>query len=150
MEAVVKKVANIGSAQELLAHPEYIDKAVVDAGIDSESKYEVVSVDVILLDMANDRKFDLEKEEIERQRILETNKLESRRLTAVAMEQEMKARAEEMKAKAAAAEADIPRAIIKAIEEGKIQDMLDYYKLQEIQADIELKKRMLGNNKEDE
>lgn len=150
MEAIVKKVANIDSAQELLAHPEYIDKAVVDAGIDSESKYEVVSVDVILLDMANDRKFDLEKEEIERQRIIEANKLESRRLTAVAMEQEMKARAAEMKAKAAAAEADVPKAIIKAIEDGKIQDMLDYYKLQEIQADIELKRRMLGNEKEDE
>lgn len=142
-EAVVKKIANMESAEMLLAHPEYIDKAVVDAEIDSDSKYELSSVDVILLDIAKDRKFEAEKAEIERQRIIAANKLEQRRLTAVAVEQEMKAKTEEMKAKAAAGEADISKALVKAIEEGKIQDMLDYYKLQEVQADIELKKQML-------
>ena len=56
----------------------------------------------------------------------------------------MKAKAEEMRAKLVANEAEVPKTIVKAIEEGKIKDVVDYYKLQNLQADTEMRRHMIG------
>jgi uncharacterized protein YqfA (UPF0365 family) len=57
---------------------------------------------------------------------------------AVAVEMEMKARAQEARAKVIEAEAEIPRAIAQAFREGNL-GIMDYYKLQNIQADTEMR-----------
>ena len=70
-------------------------------------------------------------------------------MEAVAVEQEMKARAEEMRAKTVANEAEVPKALIKAIEEGKINDLTDYYKLQNLMADTQIKMKSLKTEDEE-
>ncbi len=147
VEAVVTKISNTARAKELISRPELLDKAIFDATIDEDSKYELVSADVIDIDLGKNRGFAIEKDEIEKQRILTANRLEQRRLTALAEEQEMKARAERARIKVVEEEAEVPKAIVKAIEEGKIKDVLDYYKLQNLQADTEMRRRLMGNNK---
>lgn len=144
VEAVVTKIANTQKASQLLARPELIDKCIFDAGVDENSKYELISADVIHVDLGVDRNLAIEKENLEKSRIINANQLEHRRLTAVAIEHEMKAKAEEMHAKLIANEAEVPKAIIKAIEEGKIKDVVDYYKLQNLQADTEMRRHMIG------
>ena len=134
----------------MVARPELLDKAIFDAGVDADSKYELISADVIHIDLGNDRGLALEKEMIEKKRIIEANQLEHRRLIAVAMEQEMKARAEEAKVRVIESEAEVPKAVVKAIEEGKIQNVVDYYKLQNLQADTEMRRQLIGKNSEDE
>lgn len=143
VEAVVTKIANTEKASNLLSKPQLLDKAIFDAGIDDDSKYELVSADVIHIDLGVNKALIAEKELIEKQRIISANQLEHRRLTAVAVEQEMKAKAEEMRAKTIANEAEVPKAIIKAIEEGKIKDVIDYYKLENLQADTEMRRKLL-------
>ncbi len=143
VEAVVTKIANTQKAIDLTAKPQFLDKAIFDAGIDEDSKYELVSADVIHIDLGINKALLEEKEQIEKQRIITNNQLEHRRLTAVAVEQEMKAKAEEMRAKTIANEAEVPKAIIKAIEEGKIKDVIDYYKLENLQADTEMRRKLL-------
>ncbi len=149
IEAVVTKIANTEKASTLIAHPEYLDKAIFEAGIDENSKYELVSADVIHIDLGKNRGIDVENAQMEKDHRLSMQKLEERKQEAVAVEQEMKARAEEMRAKAAAQEAEVPKAIIKAIEEGKMQDVVDYYKIQNLMADTELKRNTLKDKKED-
>ncbi len=144
VEAVVTKIANTQKASQLLARPELIDKCIFDAGVDENSKYELISADVIHVDLGVDRNLAIEKENLEKSRIINANQLEHRRLTAVAIEHEMKAKAEEMHAKLIANEAEVPKAIVKAIEEGKIKDVVDYYKLQNLQADTEMRRHMIG------
>ncbi len=146
VEAIVTKVLNTSRAKDLLSHPELLDKAVFDAGVDENSKYELVSADVIYVDLGNNRSVQFEKDEIEKQRILMVNELEQRRLTAVAEEQEAKVKAEKMRLKVIEQEAEVPKAIVKAIEEGKIKDVLDYYKLQNLQADTEMRRRLTGKD----
>ncbi|MDE6583348.1 MAG: flotillin-like FloA family protein, partial [Clostridia bacterium] len=146
VEAVVTKVANTQKASNLLARPELIDKCLFDADIDESSKYELVSADVIHVDLGVDRNIAIEKENLEKNRIITANQMEHRRLTAVAIEHEMKAKAAEMHAKLMANEAEVPKAIVKAIEEGKIKDVVDYYKLQNLQADTEMRRHMIGKN----
>ena len=53
------------------------------------------------------------------------------RAMAVAMEQEMKAKAQEARAKVILAEAEIPMAIAEAFRSGNL-GIMDYYKLQNI------------------
>lgn len=143
VEAVLTRITNAEKASQLVSKPQLIDKAVYDAGIDEDSKYELVSVDVIHIDYGENKAILAEKEQIEKQRIISSNQIEHRRLTAVAVEQEMRAKAEEMRAKTIANEAEVPKAIIKAIEEGKIKDVIDYYKLENLQADTEMRRKLL-------
>jgi len=150
VEAVVTKVANTNRASELVARPELIDKAIFDAKIDDDSKYELVSADVIHVDLGNDRGLSVEKEQLEKNRIIAANQLEHRRLTALAVEQEMKAKTEEMRAKVIEEEAEVPRAVVKAIQEGKIKDVVDYYKLQNLQADTEMRRHFIGKNSDED
>ncbi len=150
VEAVVTKIANTMRASDLVAKPQLLDKAIFDAGVDDDSKYELVSADVIHADLGNNRGLSAEKESIEKEQIIAANQLERRRLIAVAQEQEMKARAEEMRAKAIENEAEVPKAIIKAIEEGKIKDVVDYYKLQNLQADTEMRRQIVAKKQQND
>lgn len=149
-EAVVTRIANTSRAKELVARPELLDKAIFDANIDEECKYTLVSADVIHADLGNDRGVTYEKQQIEKQNMIATNQLEHRRLTALAVEQEMKAKEAEMRAKVVANEAEVPKAIIKAIEEGKIKDVVDYFKMQNLQADTEMRRHLIGKTSDDD
>ncbi len=144
VEAVVTKIANTTRASELVSRPELIDKAIFDAGVDADSKYELVSADVIHVDLGADRSLSVEKEQIEKNRILAANQLEQRRLVAIAVEQEMKAKEAEMRVRQAENDAEVPKAIIQAINEGKIKDAIDYYKLENLQADTEMRRKLIG------
>jgi len=150
VEAVVTKVANTEKAMQILSKPQLIDKAIFDAGIDEDSKYELVSADVIHVDLGADRNLILEKDQIEKNRILAANQLEHRRLTALAAEQEMKIKTEEMRAKVIESEAEVPKAVVEAIKEGKLKNVVDYYKLQNLQADTEMRRHLIGKSSKSE
>ena len=57
---------------------------------------------------------------------------------AVALEQEMKAKAQEARAKVIEAEAGIPMAIAEAFRSGNL-GIMDYYKIRNIQADTSMR-----------
>jgi uncharacterized protein YqfA (UPF0365 family) len=61
-----------------------------------------------------------------------------RRAAAVALEQEMKARVQEMQAKVVEAEAQVPLAMAEAFRNGRL-GVMDYYRMQNIQADTEMR-----------
>ena len=69
---------------------------------------------------------------------------EERRAAAVATEQEMKAKAQEARAKVIEAEAQIPLAIAEAFKSGKL-GVMDYYKMQNIQADTSMRDTIAKN-----
>ncbi len=145
VETVVTKIANTVKSSELISKPQLLDKAIFDADIDENCKYELLSADVILIDLGNNRGFALQKEQIEKERILTCNQLEERRLTAVAVEQEMKAKEAEMKAKEAENETEVPLALKQAIEDGKMKDVVDFYLMQNLQADTNMRRKITQN-----
>jgi uncharacterized protein YqfA (UPF0365 family) len=57
---------------------------------------------------------------------------------AVALEQEMKAKAQEARANVIQAESEVPRAISEAFNTGKL-GIMDYYRLRNLQADTEMR-----------
>lgn len=146
IESVVTKISNTDTAEEIIARPQILDKAIFDAKIDDDSKYELVSADVIHVDVGVNRNLVREKEQIEKNHVIASNQLEHRRMIAVALEQENKAKAEELRAKVVEEEMKVPQAIVEAIKEGKMKDVIDYYKLQNLQADTEMRRRLMGQS----
>ena len=144
VEAVVTKIANTESASELVSRPELVDKTIFDAGVDEECKYELVSADVIHIDLGNNRALAFEKEQIEKNHILASNQLEERRLAAMAEEQENKAKAEKARINVIESEMQVHDAVVKAIEEGKMKDVVDFYKMENLRADTEMRKHLTG------
>ncbi len=73
-------------------------------------------------------------------------KAEEKRAMAVALEQEMKAKAQEARAKVILAEAEIPMAIAEAFRNGNL-GVMDYYKIQNIQADTHMREGIVKPDK---
>ena len=68
---------------------------------------------------------------------------------AVAHEQEMKAAVQEMQAKVVEAQAEVPLAMAAALREGKL-GVMDYYNLQNVQADTQMRDAISRSGKEPE
>ena len=72
---------------------------------------------------------------------------EERRAMAVAMEQEMVAAVQEMRVKVVEAEAEVPLAMADAFRNGKL-GVMDYYNMQNIQADTEMRQGIASGTKD--
>ena len=71
---------------------------------------------------------------------------EKRRALAVAREQEMKAVVQENQAKVVLAQAEVPKAIAEAFRSGNL-GIMDYYRMQNIQADTTMRDSIAGGGK---
>lgn len=149
VEAIVTKISNTAVAKSLTSRPELLDKAIFDAGVDTDSKYVLESADIVFIELGENKNAMLEKQLIEKQNIIEKNKLEQRKILAAALEQEEKVKIQEAKRKIYEEEQEIPRALAQAVKDGKIKDIVDFYKLQNLQADTEMRRLMAKNYKND-
>lgn len=75
-------------------------------------------------------------------------KAEERRAMAVASEQEMKAEVQKMKSKVVEAEREVPLAIAEALKNGNL-GVMDYYKMNNINSDTDMRKSISDTQKLD-
>ena len=66
---------------------------------------------------------------------------------AVAEEQEMTARTQEMQAKVVGAEAEVPKAMAQAFRDGNM-GIMDYYKMENIKSDTTMRDAIAGTDSE--
>ncbi|MDG2469530.1 MAG: flotillin-like protein FloA [Pirellulaceae bacterium] len=134
-------VSAIGSAQNhktVLENPDLISKAVLERRLDSQTAYEIVSIDIADIDVGENIGARLKADQAEADTRVARAKAEGRRAMAVAKEQENQASIEESRSKLVEAEAEVPRAMADAFQSGKL-GILDYYKLRNVQADTEMR-----------
>ena len=130
-------VTTIGSAldhKSVLENPDKISKTVLAKGLDAGTAFEILSIDIADIDVGENIGAKLQTEQAGADLKVAQAMAEERRAAAVATEQEMKAKAQEARAKVIEAEAQIPLAIAEAFKSGKL-GVMDYYKMQNIQAD---------------
>ena len=116
-------VSAIGSAEKykiVLENPDYISKAVLAKGLDSGTAYSILSIDIADVDVGKNVGAYLETDQAEADKKVAQAKAEGRRAMAVAAEQEMKARVEEMRSKVIEAEAEVPKAMAQAFRDGNL------------------------------
>ncbi|MEO5569778.1 MAG: flotillin-like protein FloA [Bacteroidia bacterium] len=130
-------VTTIGSAHDhktVLENPDMISKTVLAKGLDAGTAFEILSIDVADIDVAENIGAKLQIEQAAADLKVAQAMAEERRAAAVATEQEMKAKAQEARAKVIEAEVQIPLAMAEAFRNGNL-GIMDYYKMQNIQAD---------------
>jgi len=134
-------VSAIGSAQshlEVLENPDRISKTVLARRLDSQTAFEIVSIDIADVDVGENIGARLQADQAEADMRVARAKAEGRRAMAVAEEQEMIAQIEQNRAKVLEAEAEVPKAISQAFRSRKL-GLMDYYKLRNIQADTDMR-----------
>ena len=98
----------------MLENPDRISKAVLARRLDSQTAFEIVSIDIADIDVGDNIGARLQADQAEADTRVARAKAEGRRAMAVAQEQEMIAQIEESRAKVVEAEAEVPKAIAEA------------------------------------
>jgi uncharacterized protein YqfA (UPF0365 family) len=137
-EGVVSAVGAAIDHKQVLEYPDRISKAVLAKGLDAGTAFEIVSIDIADVDVGKNIGADLQTSQAEADRKIAQAKAAERQYAAQAAEQEMKAETQRMRAKVVEAEAKIPEAIAEAFRAGNL-GVMDYYKLNNIKADTEMR-----------
>ncbi len=142
-------VATIGSAkkhQAILENPGLISKNILEKGLDVGTAYDILSVDIVDVDIGRNIGAKLEADRAEADMQIAQARAEERRANAIAAEQEMRARTQEKRAQLLDAEAEVPKAISTAFRAGRI-GVMDYYKIQNMVADTSMRNSLGGTSK---
>ncbi len=148
-EGIVTTIGSADSYKFVLENPDRISKVVLDRGLDSGTAYEILSIDIADVDVGDNIGAQLQEAQAEANKNMAQAQAEMRRAAAVALEQEMKAKVEEMKAKVVEAEALVPQALAESLKSGNM-GFMDYYKMQNIQADTSMRESISGGSKKNE
>jgi uncharacterized protein YqfA (UPF0365 family) len=127
----------------VLENPDRISKEVLDRQLDSNTAFEIVSIDISDIDVGENVGARLRADQAEADTRVARARAEGRRAAAVASEQEQYARIEESRAKLVEAEAEVPKAMADSFRSGRL-GILDYYKLRNVQADTNMRQAIAG------
>ena len=147
-EGIVSAIGSAETHNAVLENPDLISKAVLRKGLDSGTAFEILSIDIADVDVGENMGAKLKSDQAETDKRVAQAKAEERRAMAVAQEQENRARVVEMQAKLTEAEAEIPRAISKALQDGNL-GLMDYYRLKNIEADTDMRESISGKENRD-
>ena len=137
-EGIVTTIGSAENHKQVLENPDKISKTVLAKGLDSGTAFEILSIDIADIDIGENVGAKLQTDQAEADLKVANARAEERRAMAVANEQEMRAKAQEAKAKVIEAESQIPLAIAEAFRSGNL-GIMDYYKMQNIQADTDMR-----------
>ncbi len=137
-EGIVTSIGSAKSHKQVLENPDSISKLVLEKGLDAGTAFEILSIDIADIDVGDNIGAKLQIEQANADLKVADAKAEERRAMAVALEQEMKAKVIE-------AESQVPQAIAEAFRNGNL-GILDYYKMQNIKADTEMRENIAGGS----
>ena len=145
-QGIVSAVGSMASYKNVLENPDHISKAVLDSGLDAQTAFEIVSIDIADVSVAGTANTanvgaQLETERAEADKKMRQAEAEGRRAMAIAQEQEMRARVQEMQAKVIEAQAEVPKAISQAFRDGNL-GIMDFYKMQNVMADTSMRESL--------
>lgn len=140
-EGIVSSIGSSVSHKQVLENPDSISKLVLKKGLDSGTAFEILSIDIADIDIGRNIGAALQIDQAQADKNIAQAKAEERRAMAIALEQEMKAKAQEARAKVIEAEAELPRAMAEAFVKGNL-GIMDYYKMKNIEADTEMRENI--------
>jgi uncharacterized protein YqfA (UPF0365 family) len=130
-EGIVNAIGSAESHYDVLKNPQAISEAVLGKGLDAQTAFEILSIDIADINVGSNVGAVLISEQAQADMKVAQAKAEGRKAMAVALEQEYKAKLVE-------AESKIPLAIASAFEKGNL-GVMDYNMLKNLQADTRMK-----------
>lgn len=144
-EGIVTSVGSASSYKAVLENPDAISKLVLQKGVDASTAFEILSIDIADVDVADNIGARLQAEQAEADKQVAQAKAEMRRAAAVAVEQEMSARTQEMRAKVVEAESKVPLAMAEAFRNGNL-GVMDFVRYQNMQADTQMRESIASDS----
>lgn len=150
-EGIISAIGVAKTYSEVLESPQRISRLVLEKGLDAQTAFEILSIDVAEIRVGNNVGAELREKQAKANMEIARAEAEKRRAMAVAAEQENKAEIKLMEAKVMENQAQVPLAMAKALEMGNL-GVMDNYRLQNIQADTSMRKAFgdEASSKEDE
>jgi uncharacterized protein YqfA (UPF0365 family) len=137
-EGIVTAIGSASDYKHVLENPDRISKAVLAKGLDANTAFEILSIDIADIDVGDNigAKLAAMRAQSDTQRF--QAEAEQRRAMAVAHEQENVAKQAENRAAVILAEAEVPKAMADAFRSGNL-GVMDYYKMKNVQADTAMR-----------
>jgi len=117
-EGIITSIGSAGGHLDVLENPDRISRAVLERGLDAQTAFQIVSIDIADIDVGENIGARLQADQAEADTRVARAKAEQRRAEAVAHEQEMKAAVADNRAKVIMAEAEVPLAMAEAFRAG--------------------------------
>ncbi|MBP9841070.1 MAG: flotillin-like protein FloA [Simkaniaceae bacterium] len=130
-EGIVNAIGQSATHSDVLASPQMISQLVLGRGLDAQTAFEILSIDIADISVGENIGAKLKAAKAESDKQIAQAEAEKRRAMAVALEQENLAKIRE-------SEAQVPLALCEAFRSGHL-GILDYYKFQNIQADTKMR-----------
>ncbi len=119
-ESIISSVGSSDDHLAVLENPDLITKAVLDRGLDAQTAFAIVSIDIADIDVGENIGARLQADQAEADTRVARAEAESRRAEAVATEQEMKAKVASNRSEVVLAEAEVPLAMAEAFRNGNV------------------------------
>lgn len=119
-EGIVSAIGSADSYKTVLEHPDTISKKVLGRGLDSQTAYEIVSIDIADVDVGENIKARLDIDKAQADLQMAQSEAERRAAMARALGQEMRAQVEENRAAVVLAEAEVPKALAASLRVGNM------------------------------
>ena len=137
-EGIVNAIGSAETHTDVLAAPQQISQLVLDRGLDAQTAFEILSIDIADINIGENIGARLRADKAESDKRIAQARAEERRAMAVAVEQENKAKVKDMEALLVKAQAEVPFAIAEAFKNGKI-GVMDYMKYRNVQSDTDMR-----------
>jgi uncharacterized protein YqfA (UPF0365 family) len=137
-EGIVTAIGSAVDYKDVLENPDHISKAVLAKGLDANTAFEILSIDIADIDVGENIGAKLQADQAESDKRRFQAEAEKRRALAIAHEQENVAKQAENRALVVLAEAEVPRAMAEAFRSGNM-GIMDYYRMRNIQADTTMR-----------
>ncbi|MGC3990351.1 MAG: flotillin-like protein FloA [Chthoniobacteraceae bacterium] len=144
-EGIVSAIGSANSYKEVLEKPDLISKTVLGKGLDSNTAFEILSIDIADVEVGDNIGAKLQAEQADADKRVAQAKAEVRRAAAVAVEQEMRAKTQEMRANVVEAEAQVPLAMAEAFRNGNL-GIMDYLRMKNIESDTKMRGSIAGSD----
>jgi uncharacterized protein YqfA (UPF0365 family) len=142
-QGIVQAIGSTNSYKSVLENPDAISQTVLGQGLEAQTAFEIVSIDIADVDVGDNIGARLQADQAEADMRVAQAKAEERRAAARAREQEEVAHVQASRAEVVLAEAEVPQAIAESFRSGKL-GLLDYYELQNVQADTKMRESISG------
>ncbi|MDR3228123.1 MAG: flotillin-like FloA family protein [Puniceicoccales bacterium] len=140
-EAVVAAIGNAETYREILEKPSEITKTILDKGLDSGAAYDLISLDIVAIEVQGNTGARLREEQADSEKNIAQAQAEVRRVTALAAEQEMRAKTQRMRSLLIESETQVPLALAEALRAGRL-GVVDFHRLQNLKADTQMRLKL--------
>ncbi|WP_146413533.1 flotillin-like protein FloA [Crateriforma conspicua] len=119
-EAIISSIGSSDTHFDVLENPDMVSRVVLERGLDAQTAFEIVSIDIADIDVGENIGARLQSDQAEADTRVARARAERRRAEAIAEEQQMSARVASNRSRLVLAEAKVPEAMAEAFRAGRV------------------------------